>query len=117
MKKLILLFSIFFMAISCSNGNDDSEETCTKPGNINLSNLTSTSFIVAWDDKGETAWEVEFGLAGFQLGTGTTLQTSNTSQEVLNLTPSTTYELYVRANCGSAGFSDYSGPIVITTNQ
>lgn len=117
MKKLIILFLMCFIALSCSKGNDDSEETCTTPEDINLVNIESTSFLVAWDGKNETAWEVEFGLAGFQLGTGTTLPTSNTSQEVLNLTPSTTYELYVRANCGSAGFSGYSGPIVITTNQ
>ena len=90
---------------------------CVAPLDFILSNTQSTSISVNWQPyPNTTAWELEYGIVGFELGTGTTIQTSNTFFEIDSLVPSTTYEVYVRTNCGSEGFSEYLDPIVATTD-
>ncbi len=92
------------------------DSTCATPDNLFLLDVTSTVIILDWNPNGETAFEVEYGLVGFALGTGQILGTSDTFAEIENLMPGTTYEVYVRANCGSQGFSNYSEVLVVTTN-
>jgi hypothetical protein len=78
--------------------------------------LTSTSIELSWDENEETSWEVEYGPVGFVPGTGTVAATSQNSYNIEGLTTATTYEIYVRANCGSDGYSEYSEALVITTD-
>ncbi|NND63304.1 MAG: fibronectin type III domain-containing protein [Flavobacteriaceae bacterium] len=92
-------------------------ELCNTPTNLALVSVSSTTAELTWDENNETAWEIEYGPQGFVLGTGTTIQTSQSNFEIQDLTPSTTYEIYVRANCGSDGFSDYSDQLVVTTDS
>ncbi len=94
------------------------EEACRTPGNPSLygsSYLRSCSFRIDWFSNGETAWQIEYGEVGFALGDGTTINTSDTDEWLTNLLPSTTYEVYVRANCGSDGYSGYTDALVVTT--
>lgn len=90
--------------------------TCNPPSNLQLVSLSDTTIELSWDENNETAWEIEYGPTGFALGTGTVLSTSQNSITIEGLDPSTTYEIYVRANCGSDGFSTYSDALVITTD-
>jgi len=89
---------------------------CNTPSNLSLIGVTSNFINIAWSENGETAWQIEFGLSGFELGTGTVLSTSQNFFDITGLTPSTTYEIYVRANCGSDGFSGYTDALVVTTD-
>ena len=91
-------------------------ELCNTPTNLALVSVSSSTIELTWDENNETAWEIEYGPNGFPLGTGTTIQTSQSNFEIVNLTVSTTYEIYVRANCGIDGFSDYSDQLVVTTD-
>jgi len=91
-------------------------ELCNTPTNLALVSVSSSTIELTWDENNETAWEIEYGPSGFLLGTGTTIQTSQSNFEIGNLTASTTYEIYVRANCGIDGFSDYSDQLVVTTD-
>lgn len=90
---------------------------CNQPTDLFLADLGSDFIGIGWSENNETAWVVEYGLVGFELGTGETLSTSQSTVTIPNLNPSTTYEIYVRANCGSEGLSEYSDAIVITTND
>lgn len=90
--------------------------TCNPPSNLQLVSLSDTTIELSWDENNETAWEIEYGPTGFALGTGTVENTSQNSFNIEGLSPSTTYEIYVRANCGSDGFSTYSDALVITTD-
>ncbi len=58
-------------------------------------------------------YEIEYGLEGFSIGSGTVITTDSfdTSFNVNNLDPSTTYDFYVRANCSDSG-NDY-GPRIM----
>ncbi len=89
---------------------------CNTPTDLQLILVTSTTIEFAWAENNETAWIIEYGLSGFQVGTGTEIPTSNSNYEITGLTPGTTYEIYVRANCGLNGLSEYSNQLVITTN-
>ena len=91
-------------------------ELCNTPTNLALVSVSSTSMELTWDENNETAWQIEYGPNGFPLGTGTTISTSQSNFEIGNLTASTTYEIYVRADCGIDGFSDYSDQLVVTTD-
>ncbi len=89
---------------------------CFTPENLMVTNLTASSADVEWTTVGdETQWTVEYGPAGFTLGSGTT--------EVVNGTPSTTisglesmteYDFYVIANCSDSD-SAIAGPVSATT--
>ncbi len=89
---------------------------CNAPSNLQLVSLSDTTIELSWDENDETAWEIEYGPSGFIPGTGTVIPTSQNSFNIEGLDPATTYEIYVRANCGSDGYSEYSSALVITTD-
>lgn len=91
-------------------------ELCNTPTNLALVAVSSNSIELTWDENNETAWELEYGPNGFPFGTGTTIQTSQSNYEITDLAASTTYEIYVRANCGIDGYSEYSDQLVVTTD-
>jgi len=94
------------------------DSACSTPSSIDSYAITSCSFNLNWFGEGENAWEIEFGEVGFTLGTGTIINTSFTDFSIQeNVSPSTTYEVYIRANCGSQGYSNYSDALVVTTAQ
>lgn len=94
------------------------EPLCVAPDSLDLASTTTTSIFFGWNSNGETSFQIEYGLSGFSLGSGTTIDLSNsdTLYVIENLEPSTTYEIYVRSNCGSDGFSQYSDALVATTD-
>ncbi len=91
-------------------------ELCSTPTNLELVSVSATTAELTWDENNETEWEIEYGPQGFVPGTGTTIPTTESNYEIQNLTPSNTYEIYVRANCGADGYSEYSDQLVVTTD-
>lgn len=118
-KKLFL--KILLLAVACAflfgcSGDDDSgNSNCPKPGAIEINELNSSSVLFTWGVNEQTAWEIEYGLAGFSLGSGTVDGTSETEYFIDGLDAATAYDIYVRANCGSDGFSDHVQRQVVTT--
>lgn len=106
MRKLLLIAMTIVLVLSCKN-DDDNDNNCNEPLSVGAGQVQSTSARISWDPGSETAFEVEYGLSGFATGTGTVMQTSQTSLFIDGLTPSTDYDAYVRSNCGSEGFSNY----------
>lgn len=94
------------------------ESSCSTPSGLNFYTLGSCGFGIDWFGQGESAWEIEYGESGFTLGTGTVINTSNIDYYIEEgISPNTTYEVYVRANCGSQGYSNYTDALVVTTEQ
>jgi len=89
---------------------------CIAPSSLSLGLITSSSVEISWSENNETAWEIEYGLVNFTLGTGTVAQTSQNVLTTSGLVPGNTYEIYVRANCGTDGYSEYSDQVVVSTN-
>ncbi|WP_289046292.1 choice-of-anchor J domain-containing protein, partial [uncultured Olleya sp.] len=91
--------------------------SCSDPLSIVAIATGDTTADITWDAGGtETEWQVWVQTAG--TGEPTTdgvVTTVNNPYSVINLTPSTAYEVYVRSNCGVDGYSAWVGPVNFTT--
>jgi hypothetical protein len=87
---------------------------CPIPGTLSITGVASTQATVNWASLG-TNFDVQYGAPGFTLGSGTTVTSTTTSKQLTGLTPNTSYDVYVRRNCGAAGTSGWAGPIVFST--
>ncbi|MBR6334153.1 MAG: fibronectin type III domain-containing protein, partial [Bacteroidales bacterium] len=83
---------------------------CDKPTNVAASNLTATTADINWMPGGnETDWEVVVVPAGASVITGTPEPVSTHPYTLTNLNDNTSYDVYVRADCGTGtDFSSWS---------
>ena len=94
--------------------------SCAEPSNI-TTNILDTSASFNWDAPAFGTpigydWEIvpQGNAQGVGIiASGSSVTTSAESGTVLS--PSTDYDFYVRTDCDTDGFSDYSGPISFTT--
>ncbi|NQX84703.1 MAG: fibronectin type III domain-containing protein [Flavobacteriaceae bacterium] len=86
--------------------------SCLDPMNLNVTNITDTSANLSWIEIGSaTIWNIEWGVTGFAQGTGTMLTDILDNPYLLTgLMPETDYDVFVQANCGEAGLSNWVGP-------
>jgi len=90
-------------------------QTCVKPYYFNVSNVTTSSMTLGWDNSvsNPAQYEVEYGLSGFVQGAGTVVQTSTNSVDLSGLVVGGDYDFYVRGVCGSE-FSEWSDLVSYT---
>jgi hypothetical protein len=88
--------------------------TCPAPVSLLASNISFTTANIGWIETGNaTAWEYQVGIAGFiPAATGTAV--SINPKPISGLSANTTYDFYVRSDCGSE-FSSWSGPATFST--
>jgi hypothetical protein len=86
--------------------------TCPAPQNVTVSNIGMTSATISWFSNAES-FSIEYGEAGFTPGTGITATTTDTTYELTDLTASTSYTVYLTADCGSEGTS---APAIVNFN-
>ena len=82
--------------------------SCLTPSLLTLDAVTSNTATISWTAGGtETAWEYVVQASG--TGEPTTSGTSTTTNPltVSSLTANTSYEIYLRADCGSGDFSEW----------
>ena len=89
--------------------------SCFEP--INLAVLpVGYSATVSWIAQGSaTQWEIEYDTAGFTLGTGNVMLTSNNPETITGLDTLTNYDVYIRAVCGPNDSSLWVGPLSFMT--
>lgn len=90
-----------------------SSNTCPMPLTLTGSNITSGSAEISWT--GAANVQIEYGTPGHTPGSGTIITTSANPYTVTGLAPMTTYDVYVRQDCGLATFSFWKGPFTFTT--
>jgi gliding motility-associated-like protein len=93
--------------------------SCPEPTALTSSNVLSTSATVSWvNGNTETAWEVIALPCGSPAPTaasvGVNVTTSGT-HTLTGLTPTTCYDVYVRAVCAANDISPWTGPTTFTT--
>ena len=90
--------------------------TCPFPTGLTATNVGETTADLSWVENGTaTMWNIEWGVAPLTQGTGTMITGATSNPLSLSaLTPSTTYEYYVQADCGGEA-SDWTGPYSFTT--
>lgn len=90
--------------------------TCPAPTGVTTNPTSTTEATISWTAGGsETDWTYEYGVTGFSQGSGTSAQVSTTSVNLTALTPGTTYDFYVRANCGGGDDSPWTSVVSFTT--
>lgn len=91
--------------------------SCIEPSDLNAMSITTETASLTWtDNAGASAWNIELGELGFTpTGTATSSSVANPF-EASSLTPGTTYEYYVQADCGGGDTSPWVGPFVFTTD-
>ncbi len=91
--------------------------TCFKPTQLDLQSTNHVSATVGWtaSASAETQWNVEYGLEGFTPGTGTEVLTTTNPLLIEGLNDATSYDVYVKANCGGTNLSISEGPLTFQT--
>ncbi len=89
---------------------------CWYPSNISASNITNNSATISWTTGGSDNWDIAYGQAGFDVNTTNPYAVSGSpSYNLNNLTPNTTYDVYVRDVCGIGDNGEWTGPYQFTT--
>lgn len=90
---------------------------CPNITSLNATNVAVTTANIYWQaGNTETSWEIAIQTPGAGVPSGSGLATSNNNPyNVTNLTQNTSYEVYVRGNCGDGDYSNWIGPISFTT--
>lgn len=92
-------------------------QVCVDPTNVTAVRSTTdvTKATVTWLANGsENSWQVQYGPAGFVIGSGTILASSTPNKALTGLIGTTSYDVYVRSNCAANQNSDWVGPVVIS---
>ncbi len=92
--------------------------TCNSPYAPEAEEITAIEAKLKWIRAGiETAWNIEYGTAGYTKGQGTQIPVVISNPYTLTgLAPGTSYDYYVQALCGAAT-SDWVGPVRFTTKK
>ena len=90
--------------------------TCPFPINLTATAITNNSANIGWTPGGtETAWEYAYGVAPYGPPVGAGTATTSNPTPLAGLSGNTTYNYYVRANCGTE-FSTWTLAGTFTTD-
>lgn len=92
-------------------------QSCHAPYNLRVSNITTGSALLHWDDFGTgDEWEIEWGPAPFLPGSGMLVQgLFQTNYELSGLSGSSAYQFYARSVCTQDQTSNWSSGFVFST--
>ncbi len=91
---------------------------CPIPSNLAADTCNGSSVTLSWIEHGvATSWQIEYGPTGFIHGSGTVVTATSNPFPVTGLIPNSSYEFYVRADCGTGEFSPWSSPLSFFTFQ
>jgi len=86
-----------------------------QPTGLTATSITTTSAVLGWTANGnENSWNVEYGLDGFEPGSGILLANVSNPYILDGLEPATAYAFYVQAT-GPGKLSNWAGPHAFST--
>lgn len=89
-------------------------ESCNTPYGINITSVTENTATISWvSGSGVNVYSVQFRQEG---SSWSSTNTSTNNIELIDLMADATYEVRIRANCGS-NVSDYSIPVTFVTES
>jgi hypothetical protein len=100
--------------ISIDDVSVEEGATCPAPTLLAATNITGTSADLSWVG-GTGTFEIEYGVGGFTLGTGTRVTTTANPYNLTGLTGSTNYTFFVREICSPGDTSSWSNPGAFAT--
>jgi hypothetical protein len=97
-------------------GADEFVLPCVLSTNGMASSITPTNAQLSWTAGGVArAYNLQFGLSGFTLGSGTEIRNVSNPHLLAGLIPGTSYDFYVEDSCGTDGTSGWAGPFTFST--
>ena len=91
---------------------------CLPPSHLTYSLINRHTVKVDWlPGYQETSWNVEYGPAGFEPGTGTTVVVNGTPTLTIPQLASDNYDFYVQADCGNGDASEWVKITLPLTNS
>ena len=92
------------------------QNQCASPTNLNINNTTATSALVSWSQSDSNVnYILEYGLIGFQTGTGSYIQTTNTEIVIDSLLEGESYTVYLTAICSNGDTTSVLSTTLTTT--
>jgi len=88
---------------------DFNVQSCANVTNVHTDSLMSHYARIAWTSNG-SKWNVQYGLQGFVLGTGTIDTVTTVKDGLTNLNADQTYDVYVRNHCSNTDSGKWVGP-------
>lgn len=90
---------------------------CDVPSFVLVNDTTSSTANISWTPSASSGatYQIEYGPTGFTQGTGVMMSSGTASANISGLAPFTSYQFYVRSNCGANGFSDWTSVQSFTT--
>ena len=92
-----------------------SEVLCSPSTNLNAAFVGSDSVNLTWTAGTAAGFTVEYGAAGFNVGSGTRITNTLSPLGINGLSPNSSYDFYVLDSCAGS-FSDTLGPLNINTS-
>ena len=90
--------------------------SCPMPSDLTAENITTTSADLGWTENGTaTVWDIEWGAEGFAPTGIPTDENVTNPYTLVSLSSVTSYDYYVRADCGSGDESTWAGPFTFMT--
>ena len=87
---------------------------CLSPTNISGAFTSSTNVTLTWTPAdGESSWQIQYGVSGFELGSGSLTNATSNSVTIPNLVSTNSYDFWIRSVCSSEEFGSWSGPFTI----
>jgi hypothetical protein len=82
---------------------------CSEPFNISTTRFTHQEINLAWESEADVSeWKIEYGIAGFQRGTGIVKNITEKNILITDLSPDTEYDFYISSKCDNGNFNDYA---------
>ena len=80
---------------------------CNAPSQLTVSTVTEATATIHWKENGTaTSWVVEYGEAGFEMGSGDIVTVTDTFVTLTGLLDATHYDAYVKAVCDDGSYSN-----------
>ena len=116
--KTSIILSLILLIISCSTDNESQNDNCETPTNLEVTSTNGQDQVgLTWDAlEGVNLYKIEYGLAGFNQGDGTTENVITSQIFIDNLEVNTAYDFYVSSLCED-GVSDSFGPLNYTIEE
>lgn len=83
-------------------------ESCSSPSGIVVDSLWASGCSLSWNNADAIAWQIEYGLQGYEPGNGTIINVNTPTVTLSNLTSYATYDIYIRGLCADSSFSQRS---------
>ncbi|HBS86565.1 MAG: hypothetical protein A2W91_20305 [Bacteroidetes bacterium GWF2_38_335] len=88
---------------------------CAVPTALDAYGITDVQAILDWNGFDATLWDIEYGVSPYT-ATGTpTIEDVTNPYTLTGLTGETSYDYFVRADCGGGTTSTWTGPFTFTT--